>query len=742
MNIAFKYFLIYILLIISNLSYSQTTSVSGTIKGRDDLLPFVNVVLKGTTYGGLTNEQGVFQITNVPFGKYVIESSFVGFETQSIEVILSSDKPNVKVDFVLVEKAGLLEEVIISVPGGRLQKELVVNVEQRKLTDIYTVSSNTLAESIANLNGVSQNTTGNSIGKPVIRGLTSNRVVTYAQGTRIENQQWGAEHGLGISNNGIKSVEVIKGPASLLYGSDAIGGVLYFVDEGFTSKKYEGQVSTGFFTNSLTTQNKIGFKTDLGLLKLNVFGGYNSAADYQTPSQGRVFNTRFNEKSLKVALGLLKKNSTSRLTYSYLNNFFGIPAIMPFTESTSRDFILPFQDITQQNLSLENNLNIGKTTVDLTLGYANNDRQEFNDVADAADLHLNLSVYSYNLKVSDLITGSKFDLVLGTQGLYQVNENRGTTFLIPDGQSSEVGVYALLNYDPTNRLGLQTGLRFDSKNIQAESVVIDGITNFSDFDNTYSTVNYSIGSKYEIGNVTLRFNIASGYRAPNTSELLSNGEHGGVGRIEVGDPSLVSEVATQFDFAINYQKSGLNFIINPFYNTINNYIFIAPTNETGEGGLPIFAYLQEDAVLYGGEFAFVWQPARWSKVSLQSNTAITFGEDNQNNPLPLITPVNVNSRIAYELGIGNEFKLNSAYLQVQNYLSQNRVSEFELPNEAYTLVNLGFNATYKSFAFDFTVKNLFNVNYVDHLSRLKTVFEEVIIPNQGRDFTFTLNARF
>ena len=250
---------------------------------------------------------------------------------------------------------------------------------------------------------------------------------------------------MGVSSTGVKSVEVIKGPASLLYGSDAIGGVLYFVDEGFTNKKVEGVVETGYFTNARTTQNRAGIKTGFGDFKVNLFGGYTSAGDYEVPDDSRfngdrAFNTRFDEKTAKLTLGLVKEQYTSKLTYSYLNNFFGIPADQPFVNDFTRDFVLPFQDVTQHNLAFENNFNLEGAKVGVTLGYAVNDRQEFNEVETNPDLHLFLNVFSYNLKVSDFISSNKFDLTVGAQGLFQDNENKGTVFLIPDGKGSELSL--------------------------------------------------------------------------------------------------------------------------------------------------------------------------------------------------------------------------------------------------------------------------------------------------------------
>jgi len=741
---------LWLLLVVSQLIISQEVGkIEGTVTLNNSPIVGADVYLKlNTTIGTSTDIDGSYALNNIPVGQHILYFNYVGATSIQKKITV---KPNITITVNTNLTSNVsLDEVIVSVPGSKLQKDLVVNVAKQKLADINYATSNSLAESITNIPGVSQNSTGNSIGKPVIRGLTSNRVVTYALGTRIENQQWGGEHGLGVSSTGVKSIEVIKGPASLLYGSDAIGGVLYFIEEDFTKNKIEGVIETGYFSNTRTSQNRGGIKTKFNDFKANIFLGYTSAGDYTIPEDAqnlgnRIFNTRFDEKTAKIILGLEKEKFNTKLSYSYLNNFFGIPdnpENNPFTSDFSRSFVLPYQDVTQHNLTLENNLRLSKANINLILGYSENDRQEFNEIENEPDLHLNLDVYSYNIKISDFITSDTYDLTFGAQGLFQNNENRGTVFLIPDGKSTENGIFGLFNYKVSDNLRLQSGLRFDSKNITAESVEIDGVINFADFDETYNTLNYSFGAKYDVNDFSFRFNLASGYRAPNVSELLSNGEHGGIGRIEVGDQNLNSESATQFDFAINYETNGLKIIINPFLNIINDYIFISPTGERGEDDLPIFAYLQEDATLYGGEFNINYQPATLPKLTLQTGAALTFGEDSNDTPLPLIPPVNFNSRVAYDFNLGTDFKLNTAYIQMQNYLNQNRVALEELPNDGYTLFNLGFGASYKKLQFDFTVKNLFDKEYTDHLSLLKTFIDGFILPNPGRDFVFNLTYNF
>ena len=751
--------------------WSQNGEVSGTVLLDTEAIQGIEVYEKESGKGTTTDSEGGFKLKGLSLGKKILYFSYLGAKSQTKEVIVSDNTTPISVYLVSDNN---LEEVVISVPGSKLQKDLVVNVEKKKLTDINRSSAVTLAESITNINGVSQTSTGVSIGKPVIRGLSSNRVVTFAQGTRIENQQWGGDHGLGLSSNGTSSVEVIKGPASLLYGSDAIGGVLYFVDEAFTDEKLEGFVETGYFTNARSLTTNAGVKLSFGKFKVNTNIGYTQAGDYKLSDDAdfdgeRLFNSRFSDRNAKISLGWDGEKVQSKLTYSILNNFLGIPLpfegnpiftnsfdsdlISPIFKDQESNFVLAFQDLTQHILSLENKFKIKESDAALTLGYSINDRLEFNEVRDNPDLHLYLQVFNYNFKVSDVVKTDVLDLTVGAQGLFQDNENRGTVVLIPDGTSIENGAFGLLNVKATEDLRFQAGLRFDSKRIETDSFVPaevgDGNSEFFEFDESYETLNYSVGVKYDVNDFTLRFNTASGYRAPNLSELLSNGEHGGSGQIEIGDRTLDSERAIQLDFEVGYKNDkGLNITVNPFFNSISDYIFLTPTGErdgisaTNPTGLPVFVYLQEDATLFGGEFNLTYNPLYLPKLYFQTGASLTYGNDSSDDPLPFIPPVNFNTKITYDLHYGKELKLNSVYLQQLNFLEQNRIADEEIANDDYHLINLGFDASYKAFDFSFTVKNIFDQEYTDHLSRLKTAFEDVVVSNPGRDIVFNLKYNF
>ena len=228
----------------------------------------------------------------------------MGYRTLHTDVYLHPDSA---VSIAIAPLHYELDKVIIS-NNGYLHRESITNVESLDINDPSRIQTTTLAQTIAEMPGVYQTGIGVGIGKPVIRGLSGSSVVTYVNGLRIQNQQWGDDHGLPVTSLGIGSVEVIKGPASLLYGADALGGVLYFVDEPYAEKNtLSTSFSSRFESNSLGTVNQAGVKYSKNKLRVNFYAGYDNFADYEVPNGKQVLNSRFNQSSAKLAIGYVRK---------------------------------------------------------------------------------------------------------------------------------------------------------------------------------------------------------------------------------------------------------------------------------------------------------------------------------------------------------------------------------------------------------------------------------------------------
>jgi len=289
--------------------------VNGTIKNKQTnvTIAFANVYFPELEKGTISNEDGDFELKNLPNGNYKLVISVIGFKTYSSQIRLPSE---ISLNVTLSPSAIEMEEVIISTPFHKLQSDNVMKVEQKKITELKVNGLATLSESITSLAGVESVTTGQGIGKPVIRGLSSNRVLVYAQGIRLENQQFGEEHGLGLNDAGVESIEVIKGPASLLYGSDALGGVLYINPEKFAfDNTSEGDFNFNTFTNTKGFSTNLGYKVSSNNFKFIVRGSVAKHADYKT-KEYRVTNSRFNENDFKLALGFQKSNFKTDFRYN------------------------------------------------------------------------------------------------------------------------------------------------------------------------------------------------------------------------------------------------------------------------------------------------------------------------------------------------------------------------------------------------------------------------------------------
>jgi iron complex outermembrane receptor protein len=723
-------------LIAATTSFGQ--NFKGTVLDNGSKLPISNaqVYFVDLKTGTTTDENGIFKIEHLNQKNIHIQLTLVGYNTLDQVVNVDALEEHT---FYLEKGHFELDEVVVSSSSGRLQSENIVSIECKKITELQQTSPLTLAEAISNIPGVEQTTTGAGIGKPVIRGLSGNRIVTYAQGIRIENQQWGDEHGLGVGEVGVESVEVIKGPASLLYGSDALGGVLYFVDERYANQNMvEAFAQTKFLSNTLGSINNMGFKIHKRKLKFNLFGTYSSQGDYQAPNFDRVFNTRFDEKNLKSSIGFNAKNWISNIRYSYLKNNYGIVEDAVYTNSTQRKFRLPLQTIDNHNVSFENIVFTKNSKLNLTLGYTNNYRKEFEDDANNQALGLKLNTFTYNLKWYSPTYNDRFDFIIGSQGMSQSNLNNGEEVLIPDANTTDFGAFVLGNLK-FDKLQFQGGIRTDYREIDSKPMVTDD-GNFPTLKKSYNGLTFSGGTVYELKKTKFRANISSGFRAPNTTELLSDGAHHGTNRYIKGDANLLNENATQIDFSFDYQNEHLSFSVNPFYNVIQNYIFLSPTNTVIENS-PVFEYIQSNAFLYGGELGFHYHPHKIHWLHLESNLSTVIAEDRNGTSLPLIPQTKLNSTIRAEISNKGKVKLKNVFVQNVYKLQQNQTSLFETATNDYNLINIGLNLEIftKNNPIEITtgIRNVLNAKYIDHLSRFKTLE----IPNQGINLYIGLKVK-
>ncbi|WP_139959470.1 TonB-dependent receptor [Flavicella sediminum] len=715
----------------------------GVVKDKSNrsTIPFATIYFLELQTGTVADENGEFSLENLPNNKLKIQITSVGYKSKT--AIINIAKKGKKT-FFLEESLHDLKEVFLVAPKGKLQTENSLQIVHKSIKELQQTASVSLAEAITNIAGVSQISTGAGIGKPVIRGLSGNRIVTYAQGIRMENQQWGGEHGLGIGDVGIESVEVIKGPSSLLYGSDALGGVLYFIDALYAKpNRVESFVSTNFQSNTLASLTSAGIKYHKKNFKWNLFSAYNSHADYKTPNNDRVFNSRFDEANIKGAFGYSKDNWISHIKYSFLQNNFGIiEADEKYGNGTKRNFEIPYQEIKNHALSFENTFLFDEAKINAVLGYTGNRRKEFEHheeheeheeeehdehEEEGAALNMNLETYTYNIKWFSPTISDNFEIILGSQGMHQTNTNSGEELLIPDAVTKDFGIFSVLHWD-LESIQLQGGLRRDYRKIETSEHV-----DFEALTKTFKSTNYSLGVVYPFDKLILKANFSAGFRAPNTSELIANGVHHGTSQYVKGNSVLKSEKAKQFDVSLNYNNDHLSLSFNPYLNKINNYIYLSPTGTNIEDN-PVFEYLQNNATLYGGELGIHFHPHNYHWLHLESTLATVYAEDDDKNALPLIPATKINSSLKIAFEGERKFQIESLFLNHIYNFEQTNIGLNETESPKYQLVNLGMNFKIASketpLKINTGIKNIFNTKYIDHLSRLKTMD----INNQGINF--------
>lgn len=735
-----KHILLFIGMVIPfQMGFAQNI-ISGTVHNSENGLPLMQVSVyfpeleKGTT----TNADGQFELNDIPNGSFEIVISTIGFETFSQILEIGFNKN--KMDITLAPSAIEMEEVIVSTPFHKLQSENVMKVEQANIKDLKANGAVTLSDGITKISGVESISTGIGIGKPVIRGLSSNRVLVYTQGVRLENQQFGGEHGLGINDAGIESVEVIKGPASLLYGSDAMGGVLYFNSEKFAdSNSADGDLNLNYYANTKGTDVNAGLRTSSENLKFLLRGSYASHIDYKIGSNERLTNSRFNAYDLKSGLAYQSTTFKTEFRYNYNTSKLGIPEEIG-EQTKFRTPELPLQHIGNHILSSKTKIFLEKSSFEATFGYIFNNRKEFEDEQDTPALEMHLATFSYNLQY-EMPKWGNLETIMGLQGMRQTNKNFAEEILIPDAKTSDIGVLATshLHFDTGN--ALQIGLRFDNRKIDGDANTNPPLDSFhTELDRNFNSFNAALGYKMNLSEKAVaRINLASGFRAPNLAELTSNGVHEGTNRYEIGNADLTNEQNLQTDISMEYKNKHLEFFVNGFYNSVKDYIFIEANGDT-VGEDEVFVYQQQNAKLYGGELGFHLHPHPLDWLHFESSFETVIGKQTNDQYLPLIPANSINNTLRVEKrNESRGLKTKYAFVTLETVFAQHKVEELETASEGYNLVHLGFGVTFSAFKFPMEVrlsgKNIFNKTYISHLSRLKTDR----IPNIGRNIMLAIS---
>lgn len=764
-----KSIILYILLVLTSFNvFAEAISLDGRVidSQTKETLPGALITIPDLKISVVSNSSGQFTFTNIPQkGRFLVEVRYIGYKTL-IQTVDLSDASGL--EFALLPSMIEAKEVVITGTAfstdNRKNSTAVSSVTKDQLVNR---PSGNLVDAIAKVPGVSQVTTGGGISKPVIRGLSYNRVVTLVDGAKQEGQQWGDEHGLEVDQYSAERVEILRGAASLLYGSDALGGVINILEplpspEG----KVQGELLTSYQSNNGLSGSSAMIKGNSNGFVWRARGSYKNAFSYDAPG-GRIANTGYNETSLSGQLGLNKKWGYAHLNLSSFRNNIGLPDfsrnangefedengnVLSNDKLKSRNLFLPFQDIRHYKVAVNSHILFSTGRLRTTLAFQDNQRRELEDNPTDPVLFFDLKTYSSDFKYF-FNEKNGWEPVLGLSGSIQSNKNKAEELLIPDYDAKEFGLfgYAKKSWETTT---FNFGGRFDYRKINGSQMEEDGAPKFSNFSNSFSNISGALGFTKEFNeHFNFKANLGSAFRSPNIAELSSDGVHEGTFRYEIGNTNLNPENSYYGDLAFEFNNNTVSASIGAFNNYIDNFIFSSQlNNETilvDTETLPVYRFIQANANLSGLEASFTFHPAEL--LHFENSFSYTRGINRAtDNPLPFIPA----AMLRNELRLEPDFKgLKATYFSIalDNAFRQKRVDSFETTTAGYGLVNLGLGTTFtlgnQPLRVNISANNLFDRAYYDHLSRFKPGRLDESAPtvgyyNQGRNLSVGLYLPF
>ena len=681
---------------------------------------------------------------------------------------------------VFYRHLNLNEVTVTGVTGDTKLKHATAPVSIVSPQVLRATASTNIIDAIAHQPGVSQLTTGGSISKPIIRGLGYNRVVVMSEGVRQEGQQWGDEHGVEVDGSSVNSVEILKGPASLMYGSDAMAGVVILHSKPTLAEgdmranvSTEYQTNNGLFNYNLSIAgNQHGFVWDARFSD-------KMAHAYKNKYDGYVPGSQFRERAGRLMLGVDKTWGHSRLTWTAYHLTPGIvegernPETGELECSTNNvktyGKSLPFQQVKHYKLVWDNSLSLSSGYLKAIIGYQQNRRQEFEESADEYELFFKLHTLTYDLRyLTHEWDGWKFSTGIG--GMYQKSGNEGEEYLIPDYRLFDFGIYATTTKAIGDSWTLNGGVRYDHRRLHGDELIEDGDMRFTDFSRHFNGLTGSIGAVCNINkHFNVRLNLARGFRTPNMSELSSNGVHEGSIRYELGNQQLKAEYSLQADLGLDFTSRYVSAQVALFANRIDNYIFTHRLNQEIEEGYLTYAYTQGDARLLGFEAGIDFHPVH----SIHFSNSFSYVDARlmhasaDTKYLPFTPAPHWASELKWELfhhshtTVNHHHTSDAAHRSLFNnlyvaagldcYLKQTHIysaDDTETKTPGYALLSLSAGSDIqvkgrKIAELYITADNLLDKAYQNHLSRLKYADVNAAtgrrgIFNMGRNITFKI----
>jgi iron complex outermembrane receptor protein len=788
------------------IAQAQQGTIRGRVTAEGQALEFVSVLLAGTAIGATTGKEGRYQLASVAAGKHEVVFSFLGYDAQRLPVEVAAGQ-TVEVNVALKPTTSKLGEVVVTGVSRttKIRRSPIPIAVLGKREMNLNLSTNLIDAAVRGVPGLTAVTTGPNVSKPFIRGLGYNRVLTLYNGLRQEGQQWGDEHGIEVDQYDIERIEVVKGPASLMYGSDAVAGVINMLPAPPSGPvgKLRGDVISEYHTNNGLIGTSLGLSYRQPAWQYAFRASQKTAANYQNSIDGRVYGTAFRELNLSGMVGVekswgyshwyatayhnqqeipdgsrdsLSRRFTKQVFESDLDDIKNRPLV---TDEGLRSYSIGtlHQLIKHYRLFNRSQVKLGQHELSVLLGAQQNFRYEFNHptAPKQAGLAVALTTYNYDLH-DNLPTWHGVETTIGVNGMAQLNRNRDATdFPIPDYDLFDLGSYVFLKKS-LGKLDLSGGARYDARRLAWDDFYV-GPNPTTGFDQHVSAhqaagnepqfpalnkwfrgVSGSLGATYSLSErLLVKANVARGYRAPNITEVGSNGLDPGAHIVYLGNRSFQPEFSLQQDLGLLAYLPDLDASVEVFHNNIQNYIYQAKLYDAS--GQPVvivpgnttYQYQQAAARLYGLEASLKLHP-RAIKWLLFDNSLAFVNGLNQNQPLreqhgrsarylPFMPPLRTRSELRATVAQPTRWLAQTyVHVGVEAVATQNRfyaVDNTETATPGYALWSLGAGTSFVTkqakpwLQLFIQLDNVFDKAYQSNLNRLK-YFEYYAASPTGR----------
>lgn len=718
-------------------------NIVGVVRGEGGApLPNARVSIAEINRSITTGGDGTFVIRALRPGTYHLDVTLLGYAPGHAEVVLPGSGPDVRVEITLRPTALSIEGINVTAsPSSADPLNITQSTVELSGKALERNVGTSVAQTLQSQPGMAVRYGGPATSTPVIRGLSGERVLVLENGQRTADlSSTSADHGLSVDPLAATRIEVVRGPASLLYGNNALGGVVNVISsdipttvpthvEGYLSAQGESVNPGGAVSGEIVTG--LG-----GNLAVSLRGGGRNVGDVRVGDGGRLDNTQYENLYGVGGLGYVGGRVQGGVSFGGYRFDYGLPAPADAEES----------GITIRGDRLDGNgrldLALGATGVtnlrlDGTAQWYGHDEIESN-----GEVGTRFSLNTQTANVTAKTALGRFTGAFGVSGLFKQYAPEGEEALTPPANSRNGGAFVYQEVplgDGDRAPRLQLGARYDFFRIDSDGGDGFGEARSRDFSNVSGSIGLSVPL---VEGVTANVSAARSFRAPTVEELFSNGFHIAAGSFDIGDPGLRTETNAGIEGVLRAQTGRVNAQLSGFYNRINDYIFpelagdsVEVEDEEGGGTflVPVARYVQRDAELRGMEGSIEAEVTR--HVVLGAVGDLVLGDFVGGGHLPFMPAPRLGASVRWDDGRW------SLGVEGRHVFEQDRVYLAETPTAPYDLLNLhgglSFIRAGRVHSITVRIDNVLDKLYFDSSSRIKD-----FAANPGRNVSVVYRLLF